>query len=122
MIFIPLIVLYFYVPAQKVSEFEICSNVVDREPKDIRDTFSMNESAWVWMRLVEGTVGDSISVEWYAADELVYTHKLAVKYESMRTYATKKLTKAGTWGVLIKSSAGETIKEGSFKVGEEGAQ
>lgn len=119
---IPLIVLYFYVPAQKVSEFEICAEVVDREPQDTREAFSLDESAWAWMRLVEGTVGDSISVEWYAADELVHTHKLVVKYESMRTYATKKLSQTGTWGVLIKNSAGETIKEGSFQVGEKEAQ
>ena len=122
MIFIPLIVLYFYVPAQKVSEFAICADVVDREPQDIRETFTVGESAWAWMRLAEGTVGDSISVEWYAGDELMYTHKLAVKYESMRTYATKKLSKAGSWGVIVKSSAGETLKEGSLQVGEKGSE
>ena len=122
MIFIPLIVLYFYVPAQKVSEFAICADVVDREPQDMRETFTEGESAWAWMRLVEGTVGDSISVEWYSGDELVHTHKLVVKYESMRTYATKKLSKAGSWEVKIKSSTGETLKESSLQVEEGDSQ
>ncbi len=118
LIFVPLIVLYFYVPAQSVSKFEVCADVVDREPQDIRNVFKVGESAWAWMRLTNGTVGDSITVEWYADEELMHAHKLAVKYESMRTYAKKTLSKIGPWAVVIKSPTGETLKEGSFQVGE----
>lgn len=117
-ILIPLILLYVYVPAQTVSEFEICGDVVDREAKDIRNVFREDESAWAWMRLTDGTVGDSITVEWYAGEELLHSHKLAVKYESMRTYATKKLTQSGSWKVVIKNEEGESLEEGTFQVGE----
>ena len=115
---IPLILLYVYVPAQEISKFEICGDVVEREPKDIRNVYRVDESAWAWMRLTNGTVGDSIAVEWYIGEEMVHSHKLAVKYESMRTYATKKLTKPGSWKVVIRNKEGESLEEGTFQVGE----
>ncbi len=94
---------------QTVEKITMCEEVVDREPVNEKSTFAEGEVAVCWLKIVDAPVGDSISVEWYLKDELMYTNRLALKYASMRTYANKTLYQAGNWRVVVKSDNGVAL-------------
>jgi hypothetical protein len=105
----------FAVSAQslQVADAKLGKGVQNREIVDEAATFTVNEKAYLWMR-VTGGPGD-INVTWSIGDHSD-TVALNIGGSSWRTWANKTLWQAGDWKVTVTDSAGQTLKEITFQV------
>jgi hypothetical protein len=122
------LVLFFLIPAfvygqekeakaLKVTEAKLGKDVQDKKIVDTTSTFTVNEKAYLWMR-IKGGPADSITVTWKTGDQS-FPAKLNVGAASWRTWSYKTLYTAGDWTVSVTDAAGNTLKELNFKVVEE---
>ena len=100
----------------KVTEAKLGKDVQNKRIVDTTTTFTVNEKAYLWMR-ISGGPADSITVTWKSGDQS-YPSKLNVGANSWRTWSFKTLYTAGDWTVSVTDAAGKTLKEMSFKVVE----
>lgn len=109
------------VPAQekeakelKVVQAQLGKDVQNKHLVDTTTVFTVNEKAYLWMRLTGGPA-DSITVTWKSGDQS-YPSKLNVGGSPWRTWSYKTLYTAGDWTVTVSDAAGTTLKELTFKV------
>lgn len=109
------------VPAQekvtksiKVTQAQLGKDVQNKRLVDTTKTFTVNEKAYLWMR-ISGGPADSITVTWKTGDQS-YPSKLYVGGSPWRTWSYKSLFTAGDWTVTVTDAAGSALKEMSFKV------
>jgi hypothetical protein len=101
-----------------VDEMKLGTAVENREIVGDTAEFSVDERAYLWMKVVGGA-GDSLSVTWEYGDKS-YTTILAIGGSPWRTWCYKTLYSAGDWKVKVTTSAGDLLKELEFKVKEVG--
>lgn len=100
----------------EVSEARLGKGVENRVLVDEGTLFSVNERAYLWMRVVGGPV-DSIAVTW-KIDDYSWTTNLHIGASTWRTWAYKTLWKAGEWTVTVATEDGMVLKELTFTVQE----
>ena len=98
----------------KVTETKLGKDVQNKKIVDTTSTFTVNEKAYLWMR-VTGGPADSITVTWKSGDQS-YPSKLNVGASTWRTWSYKTLYTAGDWTVTVTDAEGKVLKEVSFKV------
>ena len=100
----------------KVKVAILGKGVENKKIVDTTDTFTVNEKAYLWMR-ISGGPADSITVTWKSGDQ-TYPSRLNVGANLWRTWSFKTLYTAGDWTVSVTDAAGKILKEVSFKVVE----
>ncbi|UCD68545.1 MAG: DUF2914 domain-containing protein [Betaproteobacteria bacterium] len=111
--------LFLFVPAlafsaATVSEARIGRGIADLELVDETATFTLNETAYVWMRVVGGN-GESVKVTWSNGDQS-FDVVLSIGSDSWRTWSSKILHLAGEWTVSVTDAAGVTIYRSTLNV------
>jgi hypothetical protein len=98
----------------KVTEAKLGKDVQNKKLVDTASTFTVNEKAYLWMRL-SGGPADSITVTWKHGDQS-YPTKLNVGGSPWRTWSYKTLDVAGTWTVTVSDAEGTVLKEMNLEV------
>jgi hypothetical protein len=98
----------------KVVQAQLGKDVQNKHIVDTTTTFTVNEKAYLWMRLTGGPA-DSITVTWKTGDQS-YPSKLNVGGSPWRTWSYKTLYTPGDWTVTVTDATGNSLKEMSFKV------
>ena len=97
-----------------IAEAKLGTDVVDRELTGETNLFSLNQKAFLWMR-VTGGAGESITVTWrHGADE--YPVVLSIGSNTWRTWSSKVLHQSGEWSVAVTDTAGTKIFETTLNV------
>lgn len=97
-----------------ITEAKLGKGVVDRELTEEASVFGLNESAYLWMRVVDGE-GQDITVTWKHG-ALSYGVTLSVGSNSWRTWSSKVLFLPGEWTVTVTDSTGATLYETKMTV------
>jgi hypothetical protein len=100
--------------AATVSEARIGRGIADLELVDETATFTLNETAYVWMRVVGGN-GESVKVTWSNGDQS-FDVVLSIGSDSWRTWSSKILHLAGEWTVSVTDAAGVTLYRSTLNV------
>ncbi len=98
----------------KVTEAKLGKDVQNKKLVDTTSTFTLNEKAYLWMRLTGGPA-DSITVTWKNGSQS-YPSMLNVGGSPWRTWSYKTLADTGTWTVTVTDADGNVLKEMSFAV------
>jgi hypothetical protein len=98
----------------QVADVKLGKGVQDREIVDETTTFSVNEKAYLWLR-VTGGPADDVKVTWSIGDHSD-TVPLKIGSSSWRTWSSKTLWKAGEWTATVTDSSGEVLTEVKFTV------
>jgi len=97
-----------------IAEAKLGTEIVDRQLSGETSTFTLNEKAYLWMR-VTGGEGEDITITWkHGADE--YPVTLSIGSNSWRTWSSKILHLAGEWSVTVTNAAGAKIFETTLTV------
>ncbi len=105
--------------AQKVQSFAFTTKVEKLMPIDSRKIFLVGERAWAWMKVSDYPPGDSLIVEWYTGDRIVYTQTLKIRFRSMRTFCYKNLRRPGIYSVIVRTPDDQVLFADSILVKEE---
>ncbi len=100
-----------------VTEAALGTGVENRELVGETTTFSVNDRAYLWMRITGGPV-DSIAVTW-KVDDYTWITNLHIGASTWRTWAYKTLWKAGDWSVTVSTEDGAVLKNLTFTVEED---
>lgn len=100
--------------AGSISEAKLGKGIVDREISEETSTFALNETAYLWMRVVDGQ-GETITVTW-SAGEQSFEVPLPIGSNSWRTWSSKKLHLPGEWTVTVTDPAGATLHQATLTV------
>lgn len=98
----------------EVAEAKLGKSVENRELTDATATFSLNDRAYLWLRVVGGPA-DSLTVTWKTGDQ-TYESKLNIGGSPWRTWSYKTCYVAGPWTVTVTDAQGTVLKELSFTV------
>ncbi len=101
-----------------VADAKLGTEVVDREPTGVAETFPPSVGkVYCWTKVLGGE-GTEITHSWYKGDEKMSDVKLAIKYPSMRTWSYKTIPAdgTGTWQVDVVAADGTVLKSLTFKV------
>ena len=98
----------------QVAEAKLGTNVENRELTGEDSTFALNSKVFLWMK-VAGGASDQITVIWKNG-EMTHSTTLMIGGSPWRTWATKTATNAGEWSVSVTDTAGNVLKEMTFKV------
>jgi len=102
-----------------VHELLLARDVVEREPVDVVDAYTMDDSrAWCFVRIHNSQKMQDVYFEWYHEDEQYFrmNSKVGIS-ENWRTYSSVGL-QPGQWRVLLRDRHGEILAEQSFEVSE----
>lgn len=102
--------------AQRVQSFAFTTKVDKLMPTDVRKIFQVGERAWAWIKVSDYPPGDTLIVEWYAGDRIVYTQKLHIRFRSMRTFCYKNLRRPGIYSIIIRTPRDEVLYADSILV------
>jgi len=97
----------------KVIDAKLGKDVQNKKIVDTTSTFTVNEKAYLWMRLTGGPA-DSITVTWKTGDQS-YPTKLNVGGSPWRTWSYKTIDAAGSWTVTVTDAEGTVLKEMKFE-------
>jgi hypothetical protein len=100
--------------AVSISKAKLGTDVVDREISGETSTFVLEETGYLWMRVVGGQ-GETITVNWTNGDQS-YDVDLNIGSDSWRTWSSKILHVSGEWTVTVTDSAGATLHESALTV------
>lgn len=100
----------------EVAEAKLGKSVENRELTDTTTTFSLNDRAYLWLRVVGGPA-DSLTVTWKTGDQS-YESKLNIGGSPWRTWSYKTCYVAGPWTVTVTDAQGTVLKELRFTVEE----
>ena len=100
----------------EVAEAKLGKGVENRVLTDETATFTLNDRAYLWLRLTGGPA-DSITVTWKTGDNS-YESRLNVGGNPWRTWSYKTCYVAGPWTVTVTNAQGTILKEMSFTVEE----
>lgn len=98
--------------AVSISDAKLGTGVVDREISEETNTFALEETGYLWMRVVDGE-GETISVNWTNGDQS-YDVELNIGSNSWRTWSSKVLHVAGNWTVTVTDSTGATLHQATL--------
>ena len=104
------------VSAQKVQSFTFTTGIEKLNPVDNRKIFLVGEKAWAWIKVVDYRPGDTLLVEWYGGERLLYTQRLRINYRSMRTFCYKNLRRPGIYSVIVRTPEDKVLLADSFLV------
>ncbi|GEM_PF-2037140 len=102
-----------------VHELLLARDVVEREPVDVVDAYTMDDSrAWCFVRIHNSEKMQDIYFEWYHEDEQYFRMSVKVGVsDSWRTYSSVGL-QPGQWRVLLRDRQGTLLAEQDFEVSE----
>lgn len=100
--------------AVSISKAKLGTDVVDREISGETSNFALEETGYLWMRVVGGQ-GETITVNWTNGDQS-YDVDLNIGSDSWRTWSSKILHVSGEWTVTVTDSAGATLHESALTV------
>lgn len=102
-----------------VNEFLLCKDVVEREPIDVVQTFTVeNDRAWAYARIFNNKGIETITFRWIFNDQVYAEIDTRVGISgNWRTYSNVNI-QAGSWKVTIINSNGDVLAEIRFNVGE----
>ena len=100
--------------AASISEAKIGKGIADREISEESATFALNETAYVWMRVVGGN-GEAVTVTWSNGDQS-FDVLLSIGSDSWRTWSSKILHLPGEWTVTVTDAAGTTLYQSTLTV------
>ncbi|UCH47088.1 MAG: DUF2914 domain-containing protein [Betaproteobacteria bacterium] len=114
-----IISLFLFVPAlafsaASISEAKVGKGIADRELTEESAIFALNETAYVWMRVVGGN-GEAVTVTWSNGDQS-FEVLLSIGSDSWRTWSSKILHLAGEWTVTVTDAAGATLYQSTLTV------
>ncbi|MEM6801220.1 MAG: hypothetical protein AAF696_07435 [Bacteroidota bacterium] len=104
--------------AQRIQSFTFTTGIEKLYPIDNRKIFQVGERAWAWIKVVDYPPGDTLLVEWYGGETLLYTQRLRIPYRSMRTYCYKNLRRPGIYSVIVRTPEDQVLLADSFLVKE----
>ena len=108
----------FWVPSlawsASIGEAKLGKAVIDREISEETSMFTLDDTAYLWMRVVDGA-GENITVTWNHG-ELSFPVILSIGSSSWRTWSSKVLYLPGQWSVTVTDSAGATLYETTMTV------
>lgn len=102
-----------------VHEFLLARDVVEREPVDVVESYTMDDSrAWCFVRIHNSEKMQDVYFEWYYEDEQYFrmNAKIGVS-DNWRTYSSVGL-QPGQWRVLLRDRHGSVLAEQTFDVSE----
>ncbi len=102
-----------------VKEFLLCKDVVEREPIDVVQSFTMDdERAWGFAVIHSTYRMHTVTFRWYYEDERYFTFDSNVgRSPNWRTYSSVGL-QPGAWRVELYDENEEQLKEVRFHVSE----
>jgi len=100
--------------AVSISNAKLGKGIVDREISDETRSFALEETGYLWMRVVDGE-GETITVNWTNGDQS-YDVDLNIGSNSWRTWSSKILHMPGTWTVTVTDSTGATLHQSTLTV------
>ena len=100
--------------AGSVAQAKLGKGIVEREISEETSAFSLNETAYLWMRVVDGE-GETVTVTWSTGEQSSDV-QLPIGSNSWRTWSSKKLHLPGEWTVTVADSAGATLYEATLTV------
>jgi hypothetical protein len=100
----------------EIAEAKLGKSVENRELADTTTTFSLNDRAYLWLRVIGGPA-DSLTVTWKTGDQS-YESKLNIGGSPWRTWSYKTCYVAGPWTVTVSDAQGTVLKELGFTVEE----
>lgn len=100
--------------AASISEAKIGKGIADREISEESAIFALNETAYVWMRVVGGN-GEAVTVTWSNGDQS-FEVLLSIGSDSWRTWSSKILHLPGEWTVTVTDTAGATLYQSTLTV------
>ena len=100
--------------AGSIAEAKLGTDIVDREISGETTSFSLNDTAYLWMRVVDGE-GETITVRWANGDQ-VYDVTLDIGSNSWRTWSSKVLHIPGEWIVTVTDASGTTLHQATLTV------
>ena len=101
-----------------MQSFTFTTGIEKLNPVDNRKIFQVGEKAWAWIKVVDYPPGDTLLVEWYGGERLLYTQRLRINYRSMRTFCYKNLRRPGIYSVIVRTPRDEVLLADSFLVKE----
>ena len=121
-----IVALFFSIamPVQAVAELQvessaICLNVVDREPIDTGDSFTVSVGKLFCLTKIVGAESPTnITHIWYYGDIERARITLPVRSFNWRTYSSKVLQphEIGTWRVEVLGPSGDTLETVTFNI------
>ena len=100
--------------AVSISDAKIGKDVVDRQISEETSTFALEDTGYLWMRVVDGE-GETITVNWTNGDQS-YDVDLNIGSNSWRTWSSKILYLPGEWTVTVTGSTGATLHQATLTV------
>jgi hypothetical protein len=100
--------------AVSISNAKLGKGIVDREISEETRSFALEETGYLWMRVVDGE-GETITVNWTNGDQS-YDVDLNIGSNSWRTWSSKILHMPGTWTVTVTDSTGSTLHQSTLTV------
>lgn len=103
----------------EVLEFVICKDVLEREPVDIVNTFTVSDDrGWVFARINNPEEMTYVHFVWYFEEEVYFEIRMRVGVSpAWRTYSSVALQE-GAWRVELLDNDREVLKEIRFHVSE----
>ena len=106
--------------AASVSEAKLGKGIADREITEETNAFALNETAYLWMRVVGGN-GEAVTVTWSNGDQ-AFDVLLSIGSDSWRTWSSKILHLPGEWTVTVTDAAGATLHQSTLTAGQDTMQ
>ena len=100
--------------AASISEAKVGKGIADREITEEASVFALNETAYIWMRVVGGN-GETVTVNWSNGDQS-FDVLLSIGSDSWRTWSSKVLHLPGEWSVTVTDAAGATLYQSTLTV------
>ena len=103
----------------EVAVAAICSDVVDREPVDVGNSFEVSLGrVYCFTTIIGAHSPTEITHVWYFGDTERARVNLAIKASSWRTYSSKRIQRheIGDWHVDVLGPNGEVLKTLQFKI------
>ena len=100
--------------AVSITTAKLGTDVVDREISGETSSFALQETGYLWMRVMDGE-GETITVNWTNGDQS-YDVDLNIGSNSWRTWSSKVLFLPGEWTVTVTDSSGATLHQAALTV------
>lgn len=103
----------------QVIEARTASGVEEREPVDVSDTFSANDTVTLWMAVRSAEGPTNLDVVWSVNGNEIHTYNIEVGQSwRWRTWAQMRVARAGDWNVEIRDGNGTALETVAFTVTE----
>jgi hypothetical protein len=104
-----------------LNRISVCSEVLNREPVNCGDTFSLSKvnRIYTWMKISGVNPPKVLKHVYYWEGEVISTVKLTLNYTSMRTWSQKTFNPAqalGKWKVVVTTEEDKVITVKEFTV------